>query len=145
MGWKEDGIARALSQEGKMSVPSQRAEALANYGRPITKKCLRAFLGAIGFYRRHVQLLAKHTAVLMPLTSKQAPSKVVWKEEGELAFNAICLCISQSCSLCIPLPQDVFSIITDASDLGVGGVLQVKRDGKWEAAAFYSCQLPGTE
>ena len=112
-----------LIGESKMSVPSHRAEALANYSRPITKKRLRAFLGAIGFYRHYVQLLAKHTAVLTPLTSKQAPSKVMWMEEGELAFNAICLCISQSCSLCIPLPQDVFSIITDASGLGVGGVL----------------------
>ena len=45
----------------------------------------------------------------------------------------------------VPLPQDQFSIITDASGLGVGGVLQVRRGDKWEAAAFYSRQLQGAE
>ena len=85
-----------LVGEGMMSVPAHRAEALANYSKPSSKKGLRAFLGAVGFYRRYVELLARHTAVLTPLTSKQAPSKVVWTEEGELAFKNICLCISES-------------------------------------------------
>ena len=37
----------------------------------------------------------------------------------------------------------MFSIVTDASGLGIGAVLQVKRDGQWEAAAFYSRQTRG--
>ena len=69
----------------------------------------------------------------------------MWTKEGELAFNAIRFCISQSCSLCILLAQDEFSILTDASGLGVGGVRQVKREGKWEAVAFYSRQLQNAE
>ena len=134
-----------LVGEGSMSVPDHRAEALATYNRPITKKGLRAFLGAVGFYRRYVELLAKYTAILTPLTAKLAPSKIVWTREGELAFTNICACIANTCSLCIPLPQDTFSIVTDASGLGVGGVLQVWRDHRWEAAAFYSRQLKGAE
>ena len=51
----------------------------------------------------------------------------------------------ECCSLCIPLPEDVFSVVTDASGLGVGGVLQVWRDNRWEAAAFFSRQLQGAE
>jgi len=100
---------------------------------------------AIGFYRRYVRLLASHTAVLTPLTSKLAPSKVVWTREGELAFMTIINIISSACSLCIPLPSDTFSVVTDASGLGVGGVLQVWREDRWEAAAFYSRQLRGPE
>ena len=69
----------------------------------------------------------------------------MWTEEGEWAFNAICECIFNSCSLCIPLPQDQFSILTDSSGLGIGGVLQVKRENRWESAAFYSRQLQGTD
>ena len=42
-------------------------------------------------------------------------------------------------------PQDTFSIVTDASGLGVGGVLQVWRGDRWEAAAFYSRLLQGAE
>ena len=83
-----------LVGEGTMSVPQHRVEALAGYTRPTTKKGLRAFLGAIGFYRRYVELLAEHTAVLSPLTAKLAPSKIMWTKEGELAFTTICKCMS---------------------------------------------------
>jgi len=67
---------------GRMTLPSHRAEAFRSYSRPTTKKGLRSFLGAIGFYRRYVKQLATHTATLTPLTSKQAPlcgsRKVSW-------------------------------------------------------------------
>jgi len=130
---------------GRMSLPSHREEAFWKYTRPHTKKGLRSFLSTIGFYRRYVRQLANHMSVLTPLTSKQAPSKVVWTQKGELAFETICNIISDVCLLCIPLPQDVFSIVTDASGLGIGGGLQVWREGKWEAAAFHSRQLRGPE
>ena len=134
-----------LVGEGKMMLPAHRAEALGRYSKPVTKKWLRAFLGATGFYRRYVELLASQTAILTPLMAKQAPSKVVWTTEGERAFNTICSTISYSCALCIPLPQNTFSILTDTSGRGIRGLLQVERDGKWEAAAFYSRQLRGAE
>ena len=58
----------------------------------------------------------------------------------ELAFSNICKSVSCSCLLTIPLPEDTMSIITDASGSGIGGVLQVKREGEWEVAAFFSRQ-----
>ena len=122
-----------------------RVKALTEYNKPATKRELRSFLGAIGFYRRYVDLLAKEMAVLSSLTSKVAPSWVVWPQEHELAFTNICLCISSTCKLTIPLPEDVMSIVTDASGLGIGGVLQVKREGWWEAAAFCTWQTRGAE
>jgi len=39
-------------KNGTMSLPSHRAEAFRTYSQPKTMKGLRAFLGAIGFYRR---------------------------------------------------------------------------------------------
>jgi len=118
---------------GMMALPEHRVEALSNYTKPTTKRGLRAFLGAISFYRRYVKRLASQTAVLTPLTAKAAPSRLVWTV------------ISSSCAMCIPLPSDTFSIVSDASGLGVGGVLQVWRDERWEAAAFFSRQLKGAE
>jgi len=70
---------------GRMSLPSHRAEALADYTKPTTRG-LRAFLGAIGFYRCYVRQFANHTAMLTPLIFKSASSKVVTLE-GEFAFN----------------------------------------------------------
>ena len=130
---------------GQMAIPSHRVEALQNYNRPTTKKGLRAFLGSIGFYRRYVNKLAGQTATLTPLTAKQAPQRVEWSDEGTLAFHSICQEISNACALCIPLPSDVFSVVTDASGKGFGGILQVLRDNEWQPAAFYSRQLRGAE
>ena len=130
---------------GKMSLPAHRVEALKGYKRPSTKRGLRAFLGSVSFYRRYAKQLAAQTAVLTPYTGKQAPSKIVWDEEGERAFNHIISIMAHTTSLCIPLPHDTFSLVTDASGLGIGGVLQVLRDGEWQAAAYYSRQLKGPE
>jgi len=110
---------------GKMSLPAHRAEAFMNYTKPTSKKGLRSFLGAVSFYRRYIHQLASHTAKLTPLTSKFAPAKVIWSREGELAFYTIVKMICSTCQLCIPLPEDKYSIVSDASGLGIGGVLQV--------------------
>ena len=128
-----------------MCMPEHRVKVLSNYTRPVPKKGLAAFLGSVGFYRRYVSKLADQTAVLTPLTSKQAPLRVVWTEEVMSAFETICKIISNTCCLCIPLPSDTFSIVTDTSGKGIGGALQVKRDNEWEATAFYSRQLQGAE
>ena len=130
---------------GRISLPAHRVQALAKYERPTTKRGLRAFLGSIGFYRRYAKQLAAQTAILTPHTGKQAPSRILWDEEGERAFKEIVCIMSNTTSLCIPLPQDTFSIVTDASRLGIGGVLQVMREGEWQAAAYFSRQLKGPE
>ena len=63
----------------------------------------------------------------------------------ESAFQNIRECISNSCVLTIPLPEDAMSAVTDASGLGIGGVLQVRRGDELEAAAFFSQQTRGAE
>ena len=128
-----------------MSIPDKKVEALANFTKPTTKRDLRSFLGAISFYRRYVKLLASQTAILSPSTSKLAPSKVLWMREMESAFHSICEFISNASVLTKPLPEDVMSVVTNTSGLGIGGVLQVRRGDDWEAAAFFSCQTRGAE
>ena len=134
-----------LVGEGIMTIPEHRITALQTCTTPVTKKGLRSFLEAIGFYRRYVELLGIHAAVLSPSSAKLSPSKVSWSEEMESAFIQIRECLANACKLTIHLPEDVMSVVTDASGLGVGGVLQVKRNGQWEAAAFYSRQIRGAE
>ena len=130
---------------GKMSIPLHRAKALKAYTKPRTKRGLRAFLGSASYYRRYIELVAKHTAILSPATSKAAPAKVDWSPEMETAFLKICESLSHTCMLTIPLPDDQMSIVSDASGGGIGGVVQVKRGETWEAAAFYSHQTRGAE
>ena len=49
--------------------------------------------------------------------------------------------MSHTTALSIPLPSDEFSVVTDASGLGI----QVKRQGEWMPAAYFSRQLKGPE
>jgi len=56
----------------------------------------------------------------------------------EKAFQHIRESVCISYLLTIPLFEDTMSIVTDISGSGIGGVLQVKCDSGWEAAAFYS-------
>ena len=66
-------------------------------------------------------------------------------DERVSAFNSICSFFCSPPNLCVPLPCDILSIVCDASGKGVGGVLQVKRDGDWLPSAYYSRQLRGPE
>ena len=130
---------------GKISIPKTRTEAMRQFVRPVTKRGLRSFLGAVSFYRKFAKNLARHTALLSPSTSKSAPPKVLWTDSMERAIQEICELMCHNTTLIIPLPSDTFSVVTDASGLGIGGVLQVLRDGEWVAAAYYSRQTRGPE
>ena len=130
---------------GEMSIPKARIQALRTYVKPVTKRGLRSFLGAISFYRKFAKDLAMHTAKLTPSTSKSAPPKVEWTDSMDDAFSAIRELMCTNTKLVVPLPSDTFSIVSDASGLGIGGVLQVRRDGEWTAAAYYSRQTRGAE
>jgi len=131
--------------DGMRSIPERRVEAIRSYRKPRIKKQLRAFLVVVSFYRSYVDMLAREMATLTPVTSKAAPNTVAWTSEMDQAFSNICGMVSMSSELVIPDPEDVLSLVTDASGKGLGAVLQVQRDGEWKAAAFYSRQTRGPE
>ena len=83
-----------------MSVPQHRVEALAKYTRPSMKKDLRAFLGVIEFYRRYIEHLSKQIAILTPLTSKVAPSKMSGRRKVSWPFQQF-VCIFLSAVPCV--------------------------------------------
>ena len=83
---------------GRLAVPESRVMAMRKYGKPRTKKQLRAFLGSVGYYRQFVKGFASMSAKLTPATSLSAPKTISWIGEMEEAFNdlrvscAIVLC-----------------------------------------------------
>ena len=130
---------------GELAVPAHRAAAMANYLKPHTKKQLRSFLGAAGYYRQFVKGFAKLSSVLTPWTSKSAPSVVCWTAEGLEAFTRIKVSLVNVCSLVIPNQQDEFVLHCDASGSGIGATLNVERDGKKLPVAYFSKQLQGAQ
>ena len=130
---------------GLLAVPAHRAAAMSEYIRPVTKKQLRSFLGAAGYYRQFVEGFARLSSVLSPMTSKSAPSVVVWTAEGVEAFNLIKVSLVDVCCLTIPTQEDEFSLHCDASGAGIGATLNVLRGEKEMPVAFYSKQLQGAQ
>ena len=130
---------------GVVAVPEHRAAAMADYRLPRTKKQLRSFLGAAGYYRKFVKGFARMSSVLSPWTAKLSPSVVEWTEEGLQAFRDIKVCLIDLCVLTVPSEEDVFVLHCDASGAGVGATLNVSRDGELRPAAYYSKQLQGAE
>ena len=130
---------------GEVAVPEHRAAAMAEFRLPKTKKQLRSFLGAAGYYRKFVKGFARMSSVLSPWTAKLSPSVVEWTEEGLEAFRNIKVCLIDLCVLTVPSEEDVFVLHCDASGAGVGATLNVTRDGELRPAAYYSKQLQGAE
>ena len=130
---------------GELAVPAHRAAAMADFIQPVTKKQLRSFLGAAGYYRQFVEGYARMSAVLTPLTAKSAPSVVCWTVEGLEAFTWIKVSLVNVCTLTIPTQQDTFSLHCDASGAGIGATLNVERGGKKMPVAFFSRQLQGAQ
>ena len=84
-------ISRPCCCGGRLSVPKDRALAMADYVQTTTKKGLRSFLGSISYYRKFVKNISDLTAVL-------TPSKVLWSEDmvrvfHELKSSLVNLCV----------------------------------------------------
>ena len=130
---------------GQLAVPAHRAAAMADYTQPTTKKQLRSFLGAAGYYRQFVEGYARMSAVLTPLTAKNAPSVVCWTAGGLEAFTKIKVSLVNVCTLTVPNQDDRFVLHCDASGTGIGATLNVVREGKKMPVAYYSKQLQGAQ
>ena len=130
---------------GELAVPAHRAAAMADYIRPHTKKQLRSFLGAAGYYRQFIEGYARLSSVLSPWTSKTAPSVVSWTAEGLDAFGRIRVSLVDVTCLTVPTQEDAFTLHCDASGAGIGATLNVIRNGVKKPVAYYSKQLQGAQ
>ena len=111
---------------------------------PTSYKRLRSFLGLVNFYRRFVPQCAD---ILAPLTKPpQAPNQRIPQTLGvdiwkHASFHDIKEALSRVTMLAHPGTDAPLSIMTDASDVAVGGVLQQLVGDSWQPIAFYSHKL----
>jgi RNase H-like domain found in reverse transcriptase len=115
-------LARILA----MAPPSYRTE-------------VRAFCGAITFYR---DMFCQRSAILAPITklsSKNIP--FVWGSEQQTAFEQMKALIAEDVLLQYPDPNTAFSIHPDASDVQLGSVIKQNK----RPVAYYSRKLTSTQ
>ena len=140
-------LGHLVTPEGILPLPD-RVEAIQNYPKPTTAKQLRAYLGLLNYYHRFVKNLTRHLAPLYDLLKSPKQTKrdlINWTHETETVFENSKKLLADSTMLNYPNPNLPISIMVDASDTAIGGVLQQKHDEIWKPIAFFSRKLAKTQ
>lgn len=135
-----------ISEAGTKPLDS-KVEALKAFPAPKTVKQLRRFLGMLNFYRRFIPRAAKVQAPLNALLvgSVKGTDPVNLTGDALIAFDQSKESLCNAALLAHPDTQAKLALVTDASDLAMGAVLQQYKGGAWEPLAFFSRKLSPTQ
>ncbi len=110
---------------------------------PKDKQAVRRFLGLVNFYS---WMCPSAHALAAPLNALTGDAPFAWGDAEQLAFDGIKKEIAGITAMALPaLDGTPFVISVDASNVGLGGVLQQERDGKLMPLSFYSRPLTAEE
>lgn len=133
-------------EHGKLLPNPKRVKALSliRPARDVTE--LRSILGMFGYYQSFIPSYARVSTVLTDaLKGVQGKrTKIQWTPDMDKAVKQLATEL-QTAVLAIPLEEDEFLLETDASDRAIGGILSVKRNGKWVPVEFMSKKLGETQ
>lgn len=114
-------LGHVISSAG-VSIDPNKVQIIAEWPAPLLVKELRSFLGMARYYRKYVKnfgIMAK------PLTNLLKKGELyVWTSETESSFQALKSALITAPVLALPDFSKPFEIETDASDKGIGAVLQ---------------------
>jgi cleavage and polyadenylation specificity factor subunit 1 len=128
-----------------------KIQAIREFPLPTSITKLREFLGLIHFYRRFIpqcsQIIQPLTDMLRSTgsTQKSRNTSLEWSEPATTAFDKVKVTLAQSTMLSHPQPDAALCLMTDASDVAVGAVLQQKVDNHWQPLGFFSKRLQPAE
>lgn len=129
--------------QGEITVSPKKVEAIKDFPAPIDVKGIRSFLGMSGWYRRFIP---KYSDLAQPLTQLlQKKTKFHWGPEQQKSFDTIKDLLCQHPIVHCPDFTLPFSIETDASNVGLGGVLVQHVNGEERVIAYTSRTLNQAE
>lgn len=140
-------LGHTVSSKG-IKPTQERIQIITEFKLPETVKVLRRFLGMINFYRRFIPQAASDQALLnnfLKGSKKNDNRKIDWNEES---INAFELCKKKLCDATILAhysSASPLSVMVDASDSALGGVVQQMVNGSWQPLAFFSKRLSDTQ
>lgn len=125
---------------------ARKVQVIQDFPQPATHRKLREFLGMINFYHRFIPGCA---ATLKPLntllTSSKGNAALPWDDDSSTAFASIKDALANATLLVHPVPNAPTCIMTDASELAIGAVLQQLVDSNWCPIAYFSRALKPAE
>ena len=135
-------LGHKLSQKG-VEITDTKITAVKQFPVPQNRKNLMQYLGVTGFYRKYIQDYARIAAPLTDLLRKDR--EFIWKNEQQEAFEKLKEKMSSPPILIFPNFNNEFYLATDASGIGIGGVLMQKLSNKLHPIAFYSRKFKDSE
>jgi len=142
-------LGHVVSARGVIPLPA-KVQAVLNFPRPRDVRGLHRFLGMATFYHRFIPKAAyitrPITAAVQQGTNKKthkvpASELVTWTPELTQAFDRTKQALANAALLAHPRTDAPLSLVTDASDVAVGAVLQQQVGGSWQPLGFFSKQL----
>lgn len=126
-----------IDDKGLRTDPA-KVEAMSNFPRPKNAKEVKGFIGLAGYYRRFIKDFSSIAAPLNKITgTRKGVSKFSWSPEQEEAFVTLKTALQTAPVLNCPDFKIPFTLHTDASNVGIGGVLtQEFHDGEHPVAYF---------
>ena len=121
-----------------LQVVPGKIEQMMKVEKPRTKKQLRSFLGATGYYRSFVPNYAAIAVALTDATAELRPNELVWSDADGPSIRKLKTALSTTPILQLPDWDKTFVLRTDASDEGIGAVLLQEHDSILKPVSYSS-------
>jgi transposase InsO family protein len=121
-----------------------KVQAIVNFPKPETVEQLRRFLGMLNFYRLHIPRAVDYQAELnnyLHNAKKRDKTVIQWTDRANGAFEKCKESLKSAVTLSHPLPDTKLALMTDASEVSLGGVLQQKIGDVWQPLGYFSRKL----
>ena len=132
-------LGHIVSKEG-ISTDPKKIEKVQNMNPPRCVKDVRSFLGLVGYYRKFIFNFSNIAAPMMNALKQQLKGtkfKDIWTSECQESFEKLKMVMTTTPVLAYPNFEEPFHLFTDASEYGVGNVLQQKdQDGEFRVISY---------
>ena len=139
-------LGHVIDKDGIHPLP-EKVKSIMDYPAPTSLRKLREFLGLINFYRQFLPHCAETAQPLTDLLQHRTKkNETITLTEQELSsFSKLKQLLAEATMLVFPKADAPLCLLVDASDVGVGGVLQQLVENTWQPLSFFPRRLQPAE
>lgn len=119
-----------------------KVAAVRNFPLPETVTAVRSFIGLVSYYRKFIY---RFSWICSPLYNLLSMEKPLWSTQCQEAFNQLKEALCTAPILAFPQKGKEFIVYTDASKVGLSGILCQVQDGIEKVIEYASKKLTPTE